>query len=82
MKALKNIITLSALIALTLTVMAAEPEKQPAGKIHKVVFEVASDGAEPWLGALRNVENVQMSRLFLEAMASAPVFINKKQPVP
>jgi intracellular sulfur oxidation DsrE/DsrF family protein len=59
MKALKNIITLSALIALTLTVMAAEPEKQPAGKIHKVVFEVASDGAEPWLGALRNVENVQ-----------------------
>jgi intracellular sulfur oxidation DsrE/DsrF family protein len=59
MKALKNIITLSALIALTLTVMAAEPEKQPIGKIHKVVFEVASEGAEPWLGALRNVENVQ-----------------------
>ena len=59
MKALKNIIILAALIALPLTVMTAEPEKQPGGKIHKVVFEVAIDGAEKWLGALRNVENVQ-----------------------
>jgi len=59
MKALKNIITLAALIALPLTAMTAEPEKQPDAKIHKVVFEVAIDGAEQWLGALRNVENVQ-----------------------
>ena len=59
MKALKNIITLAALIALPLTAMTAEPEKQPDAKIHKVVFEVTIDGADPWLGALRNVENVQ-----------------------
>ena len=59
MKALKNIVTLAALIALPLTVMTAEPEKQRAGKIHKIVFEVAIDGAESWLGALRNIENVQ-----------------------
>ncbi|HZL43528.1 MAG TPA: DsrE family protein [Verrucomicrobiae bacterium] len=39
--------------------MTVEPEKQPDGKIHKVVFEVALDGAEKWLGALRNIENVQ-----------------------
>ena len=58
MKALKNIITLAALIALPLTA-TAEPERQPDAKIHKVVFEVAIDGAEQWLGALRNVENVQ-----------------------
>ena len=59
MNALKNIITLAALIALPLTAMTAEPEKQPDVKLHKVVFEVATDGAGPWLGALRNVENVQ-----------------------
>lgn len=59
MKALKNIINLAALIALPLTAMTAEFEKQPDAKIHKVVFEVAIDGAEQWLGALRNVENVQ-----------------------
>jgi intracellular sulfur oxidation DsrE/DsrF family protein len=59
MKALRNIITLAAIIALPLTAMTAEPEKQPDTKIHKVVFEVAIDGAEQWLAALRNVENVQ-----------------------
>src|ERR1035437_3197000 len=59
MKALRNIITLAAFIALPLTAMTAEPEKQPDTKIHKVVFEVAIDGVEQWLGALRNVENVQ-----------------------
>jgi len=59
MKALRNIISLAAIIALPLTAMTAEPEKQPNTKIHKVVFEVAIDGAEQWLGALRNVENVQ-----------------------
>ena len=41
--------------------MAAEPEKPSADKTHKVVFEVAIDGAEKWQGALRNVENVQNS---------------------
>jgi intracellular sulfur oxidation DsrE/DsrF family protein len=59
MKALTNIITLAAIIALPLTAMTAEPEKQPDTKIHKVVFEIAIDGAEQWLRALRNVENVQ-----------------------
>ena len=59
MKALKNIITMAALIALPLTAMTAEFEKQPDAKIHKVVFEVAIDGAEQWLGSLRNVETVQ-----------------------
>ena len=39
--------------------MNVEPEKQPDGKFHQVVFEIASDGAEQWLVALRNVENVQ-----------------------
>jgi intracellular sulfur oxidation DsrE/DsrF family protein len=39
--------------------MNVEPEKQPDAKIHKVVFEVAMDGAEQWLDALRNVENIQ-----------------------
>ena len=53
MKALKNIIPLAALIALPLTAMTAGPEKQPDAKIHKVVFEVAIDGAETWLGSLR-----------------------------
>ena len=61
MKTLKNIITLAALIALPLIVMTAEVEKQPAGKTHKVVFEVSIDGTDKWLGALRNVENVQKS---------------------
>lgn len=61
MKTLKNIITLAALIALPLTVMTAEAEKQPAGKTYRVVFEVSIDGADKWLGALRNVENVQKS---------------------
>ena len=46
MKALRNIIILAAIIALPLTAMTAKPEKQPDCKIHKVVFEVAIDGAE------------------------------------
>lgn len=33
--------------------------EQLHGKTYKVVFEVSIDGAEKWLGALRNVENVQ-----------------------
>lgn len=50
-----------ALIALPLTGMTAEPTKQPTPRMHKVVFEVAMDGAEKWEGALRNVVNVQKS---------------------
>ena len=61
MKSLKHIITLAALIALSLTVMSAEAGKNPGGKTYKVVFEVSIDGEEKWQGALRNVENVQKS---------------------
>ena len=61
MKMLLNTIALSAFFALPLTGMTAEPTKQPTNKMHKVVFEVAIDGAEKWEGALRNVENVQKS---------------------
>ena len=50
-----------ALIALPLTGMTAEPTKQPTPRMHKVVFEVAMDGADKWEGALRNVVNVQKS---------------------
>lgn len=59
MKTLTNIITLAALIALPLTVMTAQTEKQLEGKTYQVVFEVSIDSAEKWLGVLRNVENVQ-----------------------
>ena len=59
MKTLLKTIALAALTTLPLTAMTAEPEKPSADKTHKVVFEVAIDGAEKWLGALRNVENVQ-----------------------
>ena len=41
--------------------MTAETENPPPTKSHKVVFEVTADGAEKWLGALRNVENAQKS---------------------
>ncbi len=53
------LITIAALAALPLTAITAEPKKPSADKTHKVVFEVAIDGAEKWQGALRNVENVQ-----------------------
>jgi hypothetical protein len=61
MKTLLNTIALAALFALPLTGMTAEPDKQPTNQMHKVVFEVAMDGAEKWEAALRNVENVQKS---------------------
>jgi len=52
---------IAALIALPLVAMTAESEKQSTNKMHKVVFEVAIDGAAKWEAALRNVENVQKS---------------------
>ena len=61
MKMLLNTIAIAALFVLTLTGMTAEPKKQPTNQMHKVVFEVAIDGAEKWEAALRNVENVQKS---------------------
>ena len=61
MKTLLQTIALAALTALPFTAMTAEPEKPAADKTHKVVFEVAIDGAENWQAALRNVENVQKS---------------------
>ena len=54
-------ISLAMLSALPVTSLTAEPEKEFADKTHKVVFEVAIDGADKWLGALRNVETVQES---------------------
>ena len=59
MKTLLKAIAIAALTALPLTALPAEPEKPSADKTHKVVFEVAIDGAEKWQGSLRNVENVQ-----------------------
>jgi len=61
MKTLLKAIAIAALTALPLTARTAEPEKPAAEKTHKIVFEVAIDGAEKWAGALRNVENVQKS---------------------
>jgi uncharacterized protein len=45
--------------ALPLIAMAVEGEKSETRKAHRVVFEVAMDGAAKWEGALRNVENAQ-----------------------
>ena len=59
MKTLLKTLALVALTALPLTAMTAEPEKPSADKTHKVVFEVAIDGAEKWQAALRNVENAR-----------------------
>lgn len=59
MKTLLNTLILAALLMLPASAMSAEPAKQPAEKTHKVVFEVAMDGADKWQGALRNVENVR-----------------------
>jgi intracellular sulfur oxidation DsrE/DsrF family protein len=61
MKTLMKTIALAALFALPLTGTTTEPNKQPTNQMHKVVFEVAIDGAEKWEAALRNVENVQKS---------------------
>lgn len=61
MKTLLKTIAIAAIIALPLTGKTAEAEKQSTNKMHKVVFEVAIDGAEKWEAALRNVENVQKS---------------------
>ena len=61
MNLLFKIILLAGIVALPLANLGAESEKPSGEKIHKVVFEVASDGAEKWEGALRNVENLQKS---------------------
>ena len=59
MKTQLKTIVLAALTTLPLIALTAEPEKPAADQTHKVVFEVAIDGAEKWQAALRNVENVQ-----------------------
>lgn len=61
MKRLLDTLVTAALIALPLTGMTAETARQSTNKMHKVVFEVAIDGAEKWEAALRNVENVLKS---------------------
>ena len=58
MKAFLTILAAAAFAALPCPSIAADAEKA-ADKTHKVVFEVAMDGADKWQGALRNVENVQ-----------------------
>ncbi len=61
MKTMLQTLALAALTLLPLTVVTAESEKPSPEKAHKVVFEVAMDGADKWQGALRNVENVRIS---------------------
>ncbi len=61
MKSLIKILALAALTLLPLTAMIAESENSSSEKMYNVVFEVTADGPEKWLGALRNVENVQKS---------------------
>ena len=61
MKSLVKFLAFAALAFLPLTAMTADSDKPAANKIHKVVFEVTAEGAEKWLGALRNVENAQKS---------------------
>ena len=63
MKTLLNTLILAALLMLPASAMSAEPAKQPAEKTHKVVFEVAMDGADKWQGALRNVEKTALEKL-------------------
>lgn len=61
MKILLGAIAIAALFALPTTGITAEPLKPSNSETHKVVFEVAVDGAEKWEATLRNVENVQKS---------------------
>lgn len=61
MKHLIKTLAIAAHIFLPITAMSADTEKAASDKTHKVVFEVTTDGAEKWLGALRNVENAQKS---------------------
>ncbi len=63
MKTLLNTLALAlaVFIIMPLNVMTAENETTASDRTHKVVFEVTADGAEKWLGALRNVENAQKS---------------------
>ncbi len=59
MKTLNQLITVAALVALPLTTMNAQTEKQVSEKAHRVVFEVTMEGAEQWGGVLNNVENLK-----------------------
>ncbi len=61
MKTLLKTLAVAALTLLPISAMTADAEESTAAKAHKVVFEVTSDGADKWLGALRNVENAQKS---------------------
>jgi len=60
MKSLIKIFVL-ALLALPVAALTAQTKEQVPNRTHKVVFEVASDGADNWEAALRNVANVQKS---------------------
>ncbi len=61
MHAILRALAIAALLALALPGSTAEPSKLPISRVHKVVFELAADGAEKWMATLRNLENVQES---------------------
>lgn len=50
-------IALAALLALPVTATNAQTES-PAGKTHRIVFEVTMEGPEQWTAVLNNVENL------------------------
>ncbi|MGA9580058.1 MAG: hypothetical protein WBV90_20780, partial [Terrimicrobiaceae bacterium] len=52
-----KLLILALACTLSLIAMAAESEKSDTAKVHRAVFEVSVEGADKWLGALRNVEN-------------------------
>jgi uncharacterized protein len=52
-----KLLILALACALSHIAMAAEGEKNDTAKVHRAVFEISVEGADKWLGALRNVEN-------------------------
>lgn len=61
MNTILRVLAIAALLALPLPGSTAELKKQPIGRVHKVVFELATDGAEKWMATVRNLQNVQES---------------------
>ncbi|MDQ3315418.1 MAG: DsrE family protein [Verrucomicrobiota bacterium] len=74
MNKLIKTIALAALLALPVTATNAQTES-PAGKTHRIVFEVTMEGLEQWTAALNNVENL---RTALAAAAEIEVVAHSK----
>ncbi len=74
MNKLIKTIALAALLALPVTAANARNES-PAGKTHRIVFEVTMEGPEQWTAALNNVENL---RTALGAAAEIEVVAHSK----